>query len=119
MKARSCELLAEPVERQLKMLDAPGDWQWVVLDEKDWRQATGRFHVAEQSANAFTVLQLRITFLSEEYLQRNRPLPVLDVLAHELGHIRCVCGSEREARRLGAEMLVAVYDGVKKSTARP
>jgi len=119
MNARTCDLLADPVERQLKQLAASADWQWVILSEKDWGRATRMFRNADKTTIAFTVLKLRITFLNEEFLQRNRPWPVLDVLAHELGHIRCTCGSEHEAERIGNQLLTAHNVAPKDRPALP
>jgi hypothetical protein len=104
MRASTCDLLAVPIERELRRLDAPTGWNWVILNEADWRQAKRMFRV--ESAIAFIVLKLRLSFLNEEYLQQMRaPVPT-DALAHELGHFFCACASERKADR-AAEILLA------------
>ncbi len=104
MKAKTCDILAVPVEQELKRLDAPTDWTWVILNESDWREAKRMFRT--ESAIAFSVLKLRLSFLNEEYLQQTRPRLPTDVLAHELGHVFCACANERKADR-AAEILLA------------
>lgn len=105
MRAKTCDILAVPIEQELKRLDAPADWTWVILDEADWRQAKRMFRT-ERASIAFTVLKLRLSFLNEEYLQRARPRLPTDVLAHEIGHVFCACANERKADR-AAETLLA------------
>lgn len=108
MNPKSCDLLAEPAEAVLRMLEAPADWTWVILDGKDWRKACKQFKTKKKTTAAFTVLELRTTFLNKEYLQRLRPLLPKEVLAHELAHISCNCRSELTARKIGGELLAKI-----------
>ncbi|MBI4461561.1 MAG: hypothetical protein HY653_01520 [Acidobacteria bacterium] len=89
----------------MKQLNAPADWTYVILDGKDWRRASQMFKTEKNTTAAFTVLELRTTFLNAEYVQQRLPRPCLDVLAHELGHITCNCGSEMRARKVADELL--------------
>jgi hypothetical protein len=105
LSAKSCELLAEPVEAALKELDAPADWTWVILNGKDWRRATRMFKTEKNTTAAFTVFEVRTTFFSADYLQRRRPLVPTEVIAHELAHILCNCRNEMKARKVGSNLM--------------
>jgi hypothetical protein len=105
MTAKSCDLLAEPVEAVLKELEAPADWTWVILGGRDWRRATKMFKTEKNTSAAFTVFEIRTTFFSAEYLQRRRPEVPTEVIAHELAHILCNCRSEMKARKLGSTLM--------------
>jgi hypothetical protein len=105
LNVKTCDLLAEPLEAELRMLKAPAEWTWVILDGEDWRRASRMFKTEKITTAAFTVLELRTTFFSADYVQRRRPRPCVDVLAHELGHIACNCGSEMKAEKTADELI--------------
>ena len=109
MNPKSCDLLSEPAEAVLRVLEAPADWIWVILDGKDWRRASRMFKTEKNTTAAFTVLEMRTTFLSADYVQRMRPRLPTEVLAHELGHIACNCRSEMTARRIGGNLIARTH----------
>jgi hypothetical protein len=108
MTAKSCDLLVEPVEAALKKLDAPVDWEWVVLDGRDWKRATKMFKTEKNTSAAFTVFEIRTTFFCADYLQRSRPVVPTEVIAHELAHILCKCRSEMKASKLGSALMARI-----------
>jgi hypothetical protein len=105
MEAKSCDLLAEPVEAVLKELEAPADWTWVILDGQEWKRAARRFKTEKNTSAAFTVFEVRTTFFSADYLQRRRPQVPTEVIAHELAHILCKCRSEMKAKKLANNLI--------------
>jgi len=107
MRSSTCDMLAAPVELELKLLNARPDWNWVILDNKEWRRAVRTYNVEGRTNKAFTLLELRTTFLCGDFLQEHRPRPTLYILAHEMGHYRCACASEKEANRIAEQMMLA------------
>jgi hypothetical protein len=108
MHASTCNQLAVPVERELRLLHARADWNWVILDNQDWRTATRMFHTEGLTNKAFTVLGQRTTFLRGEFLEQRRPRPMLDVLAHEMAHAQCDCRSEARANQISQTLMASM-----------
>ncbi len=64
MPARACEGMVVVVENELRRLGAPSGWNWVVLDDKDWRRASHKFGNNGQTGTAFTVRDIKTVFLN-------------------------------------------------------
>ena len=110
MRASTCDLLAVPMEKELKLLNAPTDWTWVILDGRDWREASRRFKTEGLTNKAFTVLELRTTFFRGEFLEQHRPRPTIEILAHEMAHIQCTCKNEKKAEGLAAQLVAFAFE---------
>ena len=104
MSSKSCDRLAIPTELELAELEAPADWIFVVFDAKDWRRASRMFGAEGRTDTAFTVFDLKTTFLNGEYIVRQLPRRITRTLAHEIGHIRCRCDSEVRASAVGKQL---------------
>jgi len=76
-------------------------WSVVILDEAQWKQWGKTPH----SIAAFSVIPGRVTFIRQGYILTHTPDQVVNVLAHEAGHLECNCESEERADELMVQLI--------------
>lgn len=73
-------------------------WRIVILSNEDWDEAVSKHDL--NTGSAFTILQQRVTFVSESYLIYHIDENVRFTLGHEAGHLICECSSEDKANEI-------------------
>lgn len=96
------------LESQLNFSQQPmvSYWQITILDAKAWDYMIRQYHIENETATAFTVMEQARTFLNEDYLATTgTDVPVRHTIAHEAGHLICECGSEDKANDIAAVLV--------------
>ena|SRR5690349_17944936 len=79
-------------------------WNIVILNRSDW--AMWHKVDAHEAICAFSIPNGRITFVDETCLATNDH-DMIQILAHEAGHMACSCASHIEADRLASTFVLA------------
>jgi hypothetical protein len=70
----------------------PHDWRFLILGENAWHSVTSK-----RTDAAFTVRNLRTTYIRQSYMDSSTIQEIRRALLHEAGHVHCSCGNERVA----------------------
>ncbi len=77
-------------------------WSITIIPGEDFQRRTEYLKI--NTASAYTFLQLRQTYLNEDYLIWHTDVEVRQTLGHEAGHLICECNSEQKANEIAYEL---------------
>ncbi len=104
-QAKECEFATRPLQADLRQINFPPNWTFVVACNPIAWQALQRMADAAQTNTAFTNLHGNVTVLNGGMYRATLPLrgtlhlTPIAVLEHEFGHIVCACQDELKADR--------------------
>lgn len=88
------------IEQSLNFTKVPmtSTWEVIILPGDQFRENVKNLKVDTESA--YTFLQLRQTYVNEDFLIYADDSRVRQMMAHEAGHLICECSSEEKANEI-------------------
>lgn len=76
----------------------------MLLNPTEWQEGLKQYNLVGVTDTAYTFLGSNITYINAEYVDRTLDNKVRHTLAHEGGHLSCVCQSEAEAEAIARKL---------------
>lgn len=100
---KDCATEARQLQEELKSLPYPPGWTLAIMCRQvRWEQILQQADVHTTHA-AFTRIAERLTIFNADIFHQS-PAFYRQVIAHELGHIKCNCASETNAEKIGQQL---------------
>jgi predicted SprT family Zn-dependent metalloprotease len=77
-------------------------WQVTILPGEDFRSRAN--YLKMNTDSAYTFLQLRQTYVNEDFLIYANDVRIRQMMAHEAGHLICECSSEEKANEIAYQL---------------
>jgi hypothetical protein len=92
------------MEQSLNFSKVPmtSTWQVTIIPGEDFKRRVEYLKLDTESA--YTFLQLRQTYVNEDFLVYANDPRVRQMMAHEAGHLICECSSEEEANKIAYQL---------------
>jgi hypothetical protein len=92
------------MEQSLNFTKEPmtSTWEVIILPGEQFRDNVTKWKLDTDSA--YTILQLRQTYVNEDYLVYADDVRVRQTTAHEAGHLICECSSEEKANEIAYQL---------------
>lgn len=92
------------LEQSLNFTKVPmtSTWQVTIIPGEDFRSRVSYLKLNTDSA--YTFLQLRQTYVNEDFLVYADDPRIRQMMAHEAGHLICECSSEEKANEIAYQL---------------